>query len=66
MPSKERKPKELLANQELLGFTQLLGCANQIVQRASSAKVTLKSALMRSRVTGPPATATAGSKSRRV
>jgi hypothetical protein len=34
------KPKQLLTDHELMGFTQRLGDGSQVVRRASSAKVT--------------------------
>jgi hypothetical protein len=39
MPKKERKPKELLADQELIGFARRSDSDDQAVQRAGSAKV---------------------------
>ena len=35
-----RQPKQLLSDQVLIGFTQLLRGGGQVVRRASSAKVT--------------------------
>lgn len=45
MPRKEQKPRELLADQELIGFTRRSGGDGQVVQRASSAKVLTKAGL---------------------
>jgi hypothetical protein len=35
-----KKPKDLLSDYELIGFTRRLGSGEQVVRRASSAKVT--------------------------
>ena len=35
-----KKPKDLLSEYELIGFTRRLGSRDQVVRRASSAKVT--------------------------
>jgi hypothetical protein len=35
-----KKPKDLLSDYELIGFTRRLGKGDQVVRRASSAKVT--------------------------
>jgi hypothetical protein len=45
MANKQRTAKELLAKQDLIGFTRVSGSSDQILQRASSAKVTEKSRL---------------------
>lgn len=45
MPKTERMPKELLADQELIGFARRRGSDDQSIQRASSAKVLVKGRL---------------------
>lgn len=45
MPRKERKPKDLLADRELIGFARRDGDDDRVVERASSAKVLAKGAL---------------------
>jgi len=45
MPENKRKPKDVLADQELIGFARRDGGEDQALQRASSAKVLLKGAL---------------------
>jgi hypothetical protein len=45
MPKTERKPKDLLADRELIGFARRHDTDGQVVQRASSAKVTEKARL---------------------
>jgi hypothetical protein len=45
MPKTERKPKDLLAEHELIGFARRRDGDGQVIQRASSAKVTEKSRL---------------------
>ena len=43
MPENQPKPKDLLSNEELIGFTRRKGSNDQVVRRASSAKVYTKS-----------------------
>ena len=56
MPRNEPKPKELLANQELIGFTKRSGGGGQLVERASSAKVLEKSKLLEEPEQAAPST----------